>query len=74
MAEGTDNVEDRLSCNNSSYGKRILQVYNSGDGVIVEARMRNTAVAIRMRWERSLTSLNLLELIGQLCNSAPCSY
>ena len=74
MAEGTDNVEDRLSCNNSSYGKRILQVYNSGDGVIVEARMRNTAVAIRMRWERSLTSLNLLELIGQLCNSASCSY
>ena len=32
-AEGTDNVEDLLSCNNSLYGKRILQVYDSGDGV-----------------------------------------
>ena len=32
MAEGTDNVEDRISCDNSSYGERILEVYDSGDG------------------------------------------
>ena len=33
MAEGTDNVEDRISCDDSLYGKRNLEVYNSGDGV-----------------------------------------
>ena len=33
MAEGTDNVEDCISCNDSSYSKRNLEVYNSGDGV-----------------------------------------
>ena len=32
MTEGTDNV-DRISCDNSSYGERNLEVYNSGDGV-----------------------------------------
>ena len=54
MAEGTDNVEDRLSCDDSSYDERNLEVYDSGD---VEARTRNMAVVIRTRWERSLTSL-----------------
>ena len=33
MAEGTDNVEDCISCNDSSYGERNLEVYDSGDGV-----------------------------------------
>ena len=33
MAEGTDNVEDRISCDDSSYSKRNLEVYESGDGV-----------------------------------------
>ena len=33
MVEGTDNVEDRLSCVDSSYGKRNLEVYDSGDSV-----------------------------------------
>ena len=33
MAEGTDNVEDRVSCDDSSYGKCNLEVYDSGDGV-----------------------------------------
>ena len=33
MAEGTDNVEDHLSCDDSSYSKRNLEVYDSGDGV-----------------------------------------
>ena len=33
MAEGTDNVEDRLSCDDSSYGERNLEVYDSSDSV-----------------------------------------
>ena len=33
MAEGTDNIEDCISCNDSSYGERNLEVYDSGDGV-----------------------------------------
>ena len=33
MAEGTDNVEDGLSCDDSSYGERNLEVYDSGDSV-----------------------------------------
>ena len=75
MAEGTDNVKDRLSCDDSSYGERNLEVYDSGDGVnIVKGRTRNTAVAIQTRWEGSLTSLNLREPIGRLCDSASCSY
>ena len=74
MAAGTDNVEDRLSCDDSSYSERNLEVYDSGDGVNSGSGTRNTAVVIRTRWERSLTSLNLLELIGRLCDSASCSY
>ena len=33
MAEGTDNVEDRISCDDSSYGECNLEVYDSSDGV-----------------------------------------
>ena len=33
MAAGTDNVKDRLSCDNSSYGERNLEVYDSVDSV-----------------------------------------
>ena len=33
MAEGTDNVEDRLSCDDSSYGECNLEVYDSVDSV-----------------------------------------
>ena len=33
MTEGTDNVEDRISCDDSSYGECNLEVYDSGDGV-----------------------------------------
>ena len=33
MAEGTDNVKDRLSCDDSSYGEHNLEVYDSGDSV-----------------------------------------
>ena len=33
MTEGTDNVKDRLSCDDSSYGERNLEVYDSGDNV-----------------------------------------
>ena len=50
MAEGTDNVEDRHSCDDFSYGERNLEAYDSGEVLIVEARTRNTAVAIRTRW------------------------
>ena len=45
MAESTDSVEDRLSCDDSSYDKRNEMVF------IVEVRMRNTAMAVQMRWE-----------------------
>ena len=33
MAEGTDNAEDRLSCDDSSYGERNLEVYDSSNSV-----------------------------------------
>ena len=33
MAEGTDNVKDRLSCDDSSYDERNLDVSDSGNGV-----------------------------------------
>ena len=33
MAEGTDNIEDRISSDDSSYGECNLEVYDSGDGV-----------------------------------------
>ena len=33
MTEGTDNVKDRLSCDDSSYGERNLKVYDSVDSV-----------------------------------------
>ena len=33
MPEGVNNVVDRLSCNDSSYSERNLEVYNSGDSV-----------------------------------------
>ena len=33
MATGTDNVEDHLSCDDSSYSERNLEVYDSADGV-----------------------------------------
>ena len=33
MAEGTNNVEDCISCDDSSYGEHNLEVYDSGNGV-----------------------------------------
>ena len=33
MAESTDNAEDRLSCDDSSYGERNLEFCDSGDSV-----------------------------------------
>ena len=33
MAKGTNNVEDCLFCNDSSYGERNLEAYDSGNGV-----------------------------------------
>ena len=61
MAEDTDNVEGRLSCDDSSHDVRNLRFPTAAMVFIVEARARNTAVAVHMPWERSLTSLNLVE-------------
>ena len=47
MAEGTDNVEDRLSCDMANV---IWRFTIAAIVLIVEARTRNTAVAIRTRW------------------------
>ena len=33
MAEGTNNVENSLSCDDSLYGECNLEVYDSDDGV-----------------------------------------
>ena len=33
VTRGIDTVEDRLSCDDSSYSERNLDVYNSGNGV-----------------------------------------
>ena len=33
MAESTDSVEDHLSCDDSSYDDRILEVFDGGNGV-----------------------------------------
>ena len=33
MAVGSDNVEDRLSCDNSSYHEHNLDISDSGNGV-----------------------------------------
>ena len=33
MAEGTDHIEDHLSCDNSLYGECNLEVYDSRDSV-----------------------------------------
>ena len=74
MVEGTDNIEDRLSCDDSSYGKYNLEVYDSGDGVNSKTEDEEYVGAIRTHWERSLTSYNLLEPIRRLCDSASCSY
>ena len=60
MAESADSVEDRLSCNDSSYNERNLEGSTAEMVFIVEVRTRNTAMAVQSRWEWSLTSLNLL--------------
>ena len=57
MAEGTDNVEDRISCDDSSYGERNLEVYDSSDGVNIGSDDEEYGGGERTRWERSLISL-----------------
>ena len=56
MAEGTDNVEDRLSCDDSSYSERGLEVYDSGDVVNSGSEDKEYGGGDTTRWERSLTS------------------
>ncbi len=55
MAEGTDNVEDRLSCDDSSYGEHGLEVYDSGDVVNSGSEDKEYGGGDATRWERSLT-------------------
>ena len=57
MAEGTDKVEDRIYCDDSSYGERNLEVYDSGDGVNSGSDDEEYGGDEQTRWERSLTSL-----------------
>ena len=47
MAEGTDNVEDHLSCDDSSYDEHNLDDSDSGNGV----RSGSTTVMVGMRWD-----------------------
>ena len=61
MAEDTDNVEGSLSCDDSSHDERNLRFPTAAMVFTVEARARHTVVAVQTCWERSLTSLNLLE-------------
>ena len=74
MAAGTDNVKIVSPVTILGIAYVIWRFTIAAMVLIVEARMRNTAVAIWTRWERSLTSLNLLEQIGCLYDSASCSY
>ena len=61
MAEGTDNVEDRLSCDDSSYDEDTIWTIPTAAMVFaVEVRTRNTAVTVQTRWEWSRTGLNRL--------------
>ena len=62
MAEGTDNVEDHLSCDDSSYDEHNLDDSDSGNGV----RSGSTTVMVGMRWEWSLIGLNQLPLYTTL--------
>ena len=71
MAEGTDNV-GRQSCDDSLYDERNLRLPTVTVVFAVEAMAGNMAVALHMRWERSLTSLNLQEAKATL-HPAPTS-
>ena len=61
MAEGTDNVEGRQSCDDSSYDERTLRLLTAAMVFAVDAGAGKTAVAIQTRRERSFTSLNVQE-------------
>ena len=73
MAESTDNAEDRISCDNSSYGECYLEVYDSSDGANSGSEDKEYGGGDTTHWERCLTSLYLLEPIGRLCDFASCS-
>ena len=73
MAAGTDNVQDRLSCDDSSYSERNLEVYDNGDGV-------NSGSVDEEYGGGDTDALGKepyqfkLETIGRLCDSACYSY
>ena len=76
MAEGTENVEDHLSCDNSSYSERNLEIYDSGDGVNsgsedYEYGSGDTDALGKEPYQFKPTGTNRITLN---CNSASCYY
>ena len=90
MAEGTDNVRGRQSCDDSSYDGSTLRLPTVAMVFTVDARSGKMAVAVQTRRERSLTSLNVQEpkttlqlrilvilvpkMVLNLCNLRWCSF
>ena len=77
MVEGIDNVEDRLSCNDSSYGECNLEVYDSGNGVNSGSEDEEYGggdmdALGKDPYQFKPTGTDWT--IGRLCDSAPCSY
>ena len=86
MAEDTNNVEGRESCDNSLYDEHTLRLPTAAMELTVDAR----AVAVQMGREMSLTSLNVQEpkttlrlrilvllmskMVLNLCNLHWCSF
>ena len=74
MAEGTDNVEDRISCDDSSYGKRNLEVYDSGNDVNSGSEDEEYSGGDTDVLGKKPYQFTYGTLIGRLCDSASCSY
>ena len=67
MAEGTDNVEDRLSCDDSSYSERGLEVYNSGNVFKVVGKAQAPKSNLHNFWYRCLVValIDVSEVLAQ---------
>ena len=74
MAAGTDNVEDRLSCESSSYSECNLEVYNSGDGVNSGSEGEEYGGGNTDELGKEPYKFKRTGPIGRLCDSASCSY
>ena len=66
MAEGTDNVEDHISCDDSSYGERNLEVYNSGDGVNSGSKDKEYGGVDMIRKVSSVVEIARLSVLGEI--------